>query len=104
MGFARYARSLVQRFQDEPFAMFGVNSDSSPEIVFEVKQQENFTWDSIFDGGGTGGPIATRWDVHVWPTIYVIDHRGIIRWKGHGIPQDFEGMLDRLVEEAKRQQ
>jgi len=84
--------------------MFGVNSDSSPETVSEVKQQENFTWDSIFDGGGTGGPIATRWDVHVWPTIYVIDHRGIIRWKGHGIPQDFEGMLDRLVEEVKRQQ
>ena len=82
--------------------VFGVNSDTSPEVVAEVERQENFSWDSIFDGGGTGGPIASRWDVHVWPTIYVLDHGGVIRWMGHGIPLGFEEMLDRLVEEAEK--
>jgi hypothetical protein len=102
MGFARYARSLVQRFQNRPFAMFGVNSDTSPEVVSEVEQQEGFTWDSVFDGGGTGGPIAIRWGVQVWPTIFVIDHKGTIRWVGNGIPIDFEEMLDKLVAAARR--
>ncbi len=104
MGFARYARSLVQRFQNEPFAMLGVNSDTSPEKVAEVELRENLTWDSIFDGGGVGGPVATRWDVHVWPTIYVIDHEGVIRWMGHGIPRDFEEMLEELVKKAGRKE
>jgi hypothetical protein len=104
MGFARYARSLVQRFQNGPFAMLGVNSDPSPERVAELERLEGLTWDSIFDGGGTGGPIASRWGVRGWPMIYVIDHEGIIRWKGHGIPRDFEEMLEELVKVAGRRE
>ena len=33
-------------------------------------------------GGSTGGPIATKWAVTGWPTIYVLDHKGVIRYKG----------------------
>ena len=31
---------------------------------------------------GTGGPISTRWNVSGWPTIYVLDHEGRIRFRG----------------------
>ena len=38
-------------------------------------------WRSWWDGGKTGGPIASRWDVHGWPTIIVLDETGVIRFK-----------------------
>ena len=27
------------------------------------------------------GPIATAWNVHGWPTIYVLDDKGVMRYK-----------------------
>ncbi len=39
------------------------------------------TWPSFFDGGSTGGPIASQWGVSGWPTILVLDHEGKIRYK-----------------------
>ena len=31
--------------------------------------------------GSTRGAIPTRWNVSGWPTIYVLDHNGVIRAK-----------------------
>ena len=89
-----HERSLVTSLQHEPFALLGVNSDASPEIYRQVVERENITWRSFFDGGSTDGPIATQWGVRGWPTIYVIDHEGVIRFK------DVRGpALDAAVEE-----
>ncbi|MCP3904841.1 MAG: TlpA family protein disulfide reductase, partial [Planctomycetes bacterium] len=30
---------------------------------------------------GTRGPIAKRWNVSSWPTIYLLDHEGVIHAK-----------------------
>ena len=30
----------------------------------------------------TDGPIATAWNIRGWPTIYVLDHKGVIRYEG----------------------
>jgi hypothetical protein len=76
-----HERSLVERLKDKPFALIGVNSDSK-ERVQEAMKKNNITWRSFWDGGNTRGPIATRWAVTGWPTIYVLDHKGVIRFKG----------------------
>jgi peroxiredoxin len=76
-----HERSLVERLKDEPFALVGVNSDDSPETLADALERENITWPSFFDGGSTNGPIATRWGVSGWPTIFVLDHEGIIRYR-----------------------
>jgi hypothetical protein len=44
-------------------------------------EREKITWRSFWDGGGTRGPIARRWNVTGWPTIYVLDPKGVIRFK-----------------------
>lgn len=74
-----HERSLVKNLADEPFLLLGVNSDKSPETLRAAMEREQITWPSFFDGGGTDGPIATRWGVRGWPTIYVLDHEGVIR-------------------------
>ncbi len=62
-----HERTLVKRLEDQPFALIGINSDN--EKSYRTKRVEmEVTWPSFFDGGKTGGPIATRWGVSGWPT------------------------------------
>ena len=53
--------------------------------------------------GSPNGPIATRWHVGGWPTLYVIDHKGVIRHKWEGSPGDkvLDDSLEKLVKEAE---
>jgi hypothetical protein len=65
--------------QGKPFALVGVNSDKSTTVLKEAMKRENITWRSFYDG--QGGPIAKQYSIRGWPTIFVIDHRGVIRYK-----------------------
>jgi peroxiredoxin len=76
-----HERSLVKRLADKPFALVGVNSDHDKDELKKAMEKENITWRSFWDGGSTNGPIAKKWNVHGWPTIYVLDDKGIIRYK-----------------------
>ena len=73
-----HERSLVKRLENKPFALLGVNSDPKDKVEAALKR-ENITWRSFWDGGSTGGPIANQYDVHSWPTIYILDAKGVIR-------------------------
>jgi Thioredoxin-like len=75
-----HERSLVKRLKDKPFALVGMNSDENRDELKKVLEKENITWPSFFDGGDEG-PISKKWNVHAWPTIYVLDHKGVIRFK-----------------------
>ena len=75
-----HERSLVERLKDKPFTILGVNSDPAEKYKKAIKEN-NITWPSFWDGGKTGGPIAKAWAVRGWPTIYVIDAKGVIRYK-----------------------
>ena len=80
-----HERSLVAKNRNRPFAIIGVNSDQDREQVRRVVKQENLTWRSFWNGQqGIRGPIAQAWNVQLWPTVIVIDHKGIIRHRGHG--------------------
>ena len=96
-----HERSLVKNLANKPFALIGVNSDDSPETVRAAMKREDITWRSFFDGGGTDGPISTRWGVRGWPTIYVLDHEGVIRFKdvrGDAMDAAIEELLDEMAE------
>lgn len=85
-----HERSLVKKLADHPFALIGVNSDSDLEMIRETVKEKNITWRSFWNGpDGTGGPISARWNVSSWPTIYVLDAKGTIRYKGvRGVAMD----------------
>ena len=75
-----HERSLVKRLEGKPFALLGINSDPKNRLR-QVMKKENITWRSWWDGGDTGGPIATAWNVKGWPTTYVLDAKGVIRYR-----------------------
>ena len=82
-----HERSLVKELKDKPFALIGVNSDRDLEELKPRLEEESITWRSFWNGPqGTGGPISKAWNVRGWPTVYIIDHNGVIRHKSHGGP------------------
>jgi hypothetical protein len=97
-----HERSLVERLKDKPFALLGVNSDPK-EKAKAALERENISWRSFWDGGNTSGPIATQWNVRGWPTIYVLDHKGVIRFKnvrGEAMDKAVETLLAEMSEGA----
>lgn len=85
----------MKKLAGKPFALIGVNSDQDLEALKPVLEEENISWRSFWNGPkGTGGPISEAWNVRGWPTIYVLDGEGRIRFK-----QVRGAKLDRALEE-----
>ncbi len=77
-----HERSLVKQLAGKPFALIGVNSDKDRDKIREITKEKNITWRSFWNGPeGTSGPISKRWNVTGWPTIYVMDGEGVIRYR-----------------------
>jgi hypothetical protein len=67
-------------------------------------EKVNLTWRSFADPGELGqGAIVTRWNATITPTLYIIDHKGIIRHKWVGNPGEdvIDAALNKLVEKAE---
>ncbi len=95
-----HERSLVKRLADKPFALIGVNSDDDREEIKEIIMEKEITWRSFWNGGSTRGPISTTWNVSGWPTIYVFDGEGVIRYKN--VRGDaLDEAIDTLIAEAE---
>jgi hypothetical protein len=77
-----HERSLVDEMKDKPFALIGINSDTCLDDVHAQAKEMGVTWRSLWCGDrGMYGAIPTRWNVTVWPTIYVLDQKGVIRYR-----------------------
>jgi hypothetical protein len=106
-----HERSLVKRLKDAPFALIGINSDAPDEKtdgdqgpsryqnLKKVLEKEQITWPSWADGG-TDGPIAKKWNIHGWPTIFVLDAKGVIRFKNKR-GEALDAAVDQLLGEMK---
>ncbi len=74
-------KALVERLKEKPFALIGVNSDPVGKAKAGIAQ-EGISWRNALEGS-TSGPLPTAWNVQAWPTLYVVDPKGVIRYKGH---------------------
>ncbi len=90
---------IVRQLAGLPFALVGVNSDRNLKTVKDVVEDDKLPWRNFWNGPqGTDGPIASKWNVQDWPTIYLIDGDGVIRYKGvQGIDLD-RGIEDLMGE------
>jgi hypothetical protein len=95
-----HERSLVKRLENKPFALLGINSDHYKAKLKEVLKKEQITWRSWWDGGTTNGPIARKWNIQGWPTIYVLDAKGVIRYRNvRG--KELDEAVDKLLQEME---
>lgn len=97
-----HERSLVKKFEGRPFAIVGVNSDADLEKLKPRLEEEKITWRSFWCGkDATRGEIPTRWNVSGWPTLYYIDHKGVIRAKNVRNDAEIDALIEKLVAEAE---
>lgn len=91
----------MKRFEKRPFALVGVNTlAKEPGELKEVMEREDLPWRSFADGGD----IVRRWNLAGTPTIYLIDHAGVIRRKWVGAPGEkaLDEALEQLILGAER--
>jgi thiol-disulfide isomerase/thioredoxin len=100
-----HERSLVEKFKNRPFALIGVNSDGTDtaEGLANFKKQAKemgVTWRS-FRNESTEPSISDNWRVQGWPTLYYIDHEGVIRHKDVRDEAEMEKVLEEMIEKAE---
>src|SRR5262245_22592007 len=90
---------------NKPFALIGVNvTGHDSKKLKAVMDKEKLTWRSFADPGDIGqGAIAAKWNLAATPTLYVIDHKGVIRRKWLGSPGDeaIDAALEKLIKVAE---
>ena len=95
-----HERSLVRKLADKPFALLGINSDVDKTELKKVLEKEEITWRSWWNGPeGTSGPIAKAWNVSGWPTVYLLDHKGVIRFKHVVRDKELDEAIEQLLKE-----
>ena len=86
--------------------MIGVNVGGvAAKDLKGVMDKEKLTWRSFADPGAAGqGTIAAKWNLPGTPTLYVIDHKGVIRYKWAGNPGEkvIDAALEKVIKEAER--
>ncbi|QDT54338.1 hypothetical protein Pan44_23710 [Caulifigura coniformis] len=105
-------KQLVDDLQGKPFQMLSVCNDPTLESARATAAEKGMTWPNWFDGEAwtteaaglsrdeTGirpaGAIARQWNVRGWPTIYVLDEKGMIRAR-HLRGEGLNAMVHQLV-------
>jgi hypothetical protein len=101
-----HERSLVKKLEGKPFVLLGVNGDDDekPEDLKKKNEDQKITWRSFKNRrGGGAADIATEWNLAGWPTLFLIDHQGIIRKKWVGPPGNevMDKAIDDLIKLAE---
>ncbi len=92
-----HERSLVQEYAGRPFALVGVNTDEDIDEIRNVVKEKNLIWRSFQDPRGQR--ISRQYNIEFFPTVMLIDHRGVIRSIN---PNDIDLEIAKLVEEAEQ--
>ncbi len=74
--------AFVTSMKDRPFIWLGVNGDDDIELLQLAESSAKVNFQSWHDG--SEGAIATQWNIWGFPTLFVIDQGGIIRFKSRG--------------------
>ena len=93
---------------DKPFTIIGVNSDQDVankdlEEIRQVVKDKSLTWRS-FQNTSNEEKISTTWNVSSWPTTYLIDKDGKIRYKnvrGDKLDKALEELMAEMGEEVE---
>jgi thiol-disulfide isomerase/thioredoxin len=94
-----HERDLVERLKGQPFALLGVDCEENKDTARGVMARERMTWPNWFDGAVGTGPIAKRYHIRGYPSVFILDARGVIRDR---VARDLDAAVDKLLAEMKQ--
>ncbi|QGJ71337.1 Hypothetical protein PBC10988_30420 [Planctomycetales bacterium 10988] len=96
-----YEREMVEKYKDQPFALLGYNTEDE-RTVQELVRNREITWPTWVNDPREN--VTNRWRVSSFPTLFVIDADGYIRYQIGGNPgEDFlNTCVEKLLKEKER--
>jgi thiol-disulfide isomerase/thioredoxin len=94
-----HERAMVERLQGKPFELVSISADDDVDTVRKFVAREKMPWTHWYNG--PEGGIIEEWGVQGFPTIYVLDADGVIRYKDlRG--EKLENAVNRLLDELAK--
>lgn len=94
-----HERDMVKQLKDKPFALISISADEKKETLEKFLDKESMPWTHWWNGAKGG--IVKAWNVQFYPTIYVLDAKGVIRYK-HIRNKELEEAVEKLLAEVKQ--
>lgn len=93
-----HEREMNEKLKGKPFAFISISGDDTKEKLTSFLEKEKMPWVHWFaDRKG----ILKDWNIRFYPTMYILDHKGVIRAKGlRG--EELEKKVNELVLEAEK--
>jgi thiol-disulfide isomerase/thioredoxin len=74
-----HERALVEKLQGRPFKLISLSADDRKETLTGFLEQEKMPWTQMWCGAQGG--FVDQYQIPFYPTIYVLDAKGVIRFK-----------------------
>jgi thiol-disulfide isomerase/thioredoxin len=102
VGMIPHERELLEKRKDKPFTILSVNVDDEQATATKFMGEEKMPWDHWWDG--PKGPVCKMFRIHAYPTLFLIDAKGIVRKKWTGVPgnEALDKAVDEVLADAKK--
>jgi len=93
-----HLKELVKLHANDPFALVGVATDPDLSEYLTKARGAGVTWRNAW-AGGTMGTWPTSWGVQRYPTVYVLDAQGVVRFvdvRGEALSRAVQTLLDEM--------
>jgi|ERR1051325_8519264 hypothetical protein len=106
-----HERSLVEKYKGRPFVIVGVESEPDIEFARRKSKEAGIAWRNFWNGPipqfprVSLGPISGAWGISSWPTVFLLDANGRVRYRnprGEALDRAIESLLDELVAAESR--
>ncbi len=91
-----HERELVEKNKEKPFVLVSVSVDDEKETLTKFLEKEKMPWVHWWDNGQETA-VMKKYRVRAFPTLYLIDHTGVVKHKWVGNPGNDK--IDAAVEE-----
>ena len=95
-------KEILNRFEGLPFSIVGVNGDKDLASAQALVEKHGMSWRSFQNDRPGNVSISTEWKLAGWPTLYLIDHKGLVvrKWVGAPDESELETNIRKLINET----
>ena len=99
-----HEKEMLEKFKSRPFALIGVNNDKTKEEYDRGMRQYQLPWRNFKDKLPDGSSLGRKLGVRAYPSLILIDHKGVVRkiWVGAPKDNELETAIARLLDRAEK--
>jgi hypothetical protein len=99
----REVAQLDKRFAGKPFTTLSVNFQAERDYARQQIQQSGTTTPVWWARQDLRSPIARKWDFPRPEHVFLLDSKGVIRYRGYGYqPRQVDPLIEKLLSEAEK--